>query len=82
MKVKYYEDADLLSLRISKKKYYTANQSGDVIVHLSKDNEPVLIEILNAAQFLKKADKSLPKSAQKQPSANSSYTSSVPHRIK
>lgn len=82
MKVKYYEDADLLSLRVSEKKYYTAGQSGDVIVHYAKDGEPVLIEILNAAQFLKKVDKSLPKSAQKQAPADSSYTSLVPHRIK
>lgn len=82
MKVKYYEDADLLSLRVSKKHYYTASQSGDVIVHYTKDGEPVLIEILNAAQFLKKADKILPKSAQKQSSAKSSYIAAIPHRIK
>lgn len=82
MKVKYYEDADLLSLRISKKHYYTASQSGDVIVHYTKDGEPVLIEILNAAQFLKKAAKSVPKNIQKQRPAKLTYISSVPHRIK
>lgn len=61
MKVKYYEDADLLSIRVSKKLFYDAVQEGDVIVHYTKDGEPVLIEILNAANFLKDADKSLPK---------------------
>lgn len=82
MKVKYYKDADLLSLRISKKHYYTASQSGDVIVHLSKDGEPVLIEILNAGQFLKKAEKSLSGSVERQRQAKVVYIPSVPHRIK
>ncbi len=82
MKVKYYEDADLLSLRVSKKQYYTASQSGDVIVHYTKDGEPVLIEILNAAEFLKKADKSLPQNIQKHRQTKAGYTSSIPHRIK
>ncbi len=65
MKVKYYEDADLLSLRISKEPYFEATQNGDVIVHYSKDGEPVLIEILNAASFLREADKSLPERIQR-----------------
>lgn len=66
MKVKYYEDADLLSLRISNKPYYDATKSGDVIVHYTKEGQPVLIEILNAAKFLKDTDKSLPKRFQKE----------------
>ena len=53
MKAKYYEDADLLSFRLSKKPYKFARQKGDLIVHYSEDKEPVLIEILNAAKFLK-----------------------------
>ena len=61
MKVKYYEDADLLSVRVSNKPYIDATRSGDAVVHYAKDGEPVLIEILNATKFLKDTDKSLPK---------------------
>lgn len=66
MKVKYYEDADLLSIRVSKKLFYDAVQEGDVIVHYTKNGEPVLIEILNAAKFLKDADKSLSRKIKQQ----------------
>lgn len=66
MKAKYYEDADLLSFKISNKPYKYAEQKGDVIVHYSKNKEPVLIEIVNAAKFLKETNKSLPKKVQKQ----------------
>ena len=66
MKAKYYQDADILSLRISKKPYKFARQEGDLIVHYSQDKEPVLIEIVNATKFLKETNKSLPKEVQKQ----------------
>lgn len=66
MKVRYYQDADLLSLRVSKKPYKYAEQKGDVIVHYSADRNPVLIEIVNAAKFLKETNESLPKKVQKQ----------------
>ena len=70
MKVKYYEDADLLSLRVSNEPYYDATKNDNVIVHYTKGGKPVLIEILNAAQFLKEADKSLPKRIQKELTSN------------
>lgn len=54
MKVKYYEDADLISWKISKKPFEYASRSGDFVVHYSKDDESVLIEILNASKFLGK----------------------------
>jgi uncharacterized protein YuzE len=66
MKAKYYEDADLLSFRVSKKPYKFARQEGDLIVHYSEDKEPVLIEIVNATKFLKETNKSLPKKVLKQ----------------
>lgn len=79
MKVKYYKDADLLSLRVSTKPYYDATRNGDLVVHYTKDGKPVLVEILNASKFLKEADKSLPKNMQKDIVGQSI---SVPHRIK
>ena len=65
MKAKYYEDADLISWKISKKPFEYATRTADFVVHYSKDDEPVLIEILNAARFLKEANSSLPKKIRK-----------------
>ena len=66
MKAKYYEDADLLSIRVSNKPFVDAEQEGDVIVHYTKNDEPVLIEILNAGKFLRETSKSLPKKIKKE----------------
>lgn len=80
MKAKYYEDADLLSLRISKVPYKYARQDGDVIVHYSDKKEPVLIEIVNAAKFLKDTTQMLSKRLQKK--IFSEAPCSVAHRIR
>lgn len=80
MKVKYYEDADLLSLRVSKRPYHDATRNGDLVVHYTKDGKPVLVEILNASKFLKEADKTLPKKLQKE--YGSQPPVAVPHRVK
>lgn len=81
MKAKYYEDADLLSLRISNIPYKYARQDGDVIVHYSDNKEPVLIEIINAAKFLKNTTKMLPREIQEEISSTN-RSSAVAHRIK
>ncbi len=81
MKAKYYEDADLISWRLSKKPYEYASRSGNFIVHYSEDDEPVLIEILNASKFLKEANESLPKKIQRQVLPQENYPS-VAHRIR
>lgn len=81
MKAKYYEDADLLSLRISNTPYKYARQDGDVIVHYSDKKEPVLIEIVNAAKFLKDTTKSLPKKVQNEIWPDKTYVS-VAHQVK
>lgn len=80
MKIKYYKDADLLSLRVSNKPYYGATRADDLVVHYTKDGKPVLVEILNASEFLKEADKSLTKNLQKTISRQSSIA--IPHKIK
>lgn len=80
MKVKYYKDADLLSLRVSNKPYYDATRGGDLIVHYTKSGEPVLVEILNASKFLKEAGETLPKKFFR---AGFDHLSvAVPHRIR
>lgn len=80
MKVRYYEDADLLSLRVSNKPYYDATRSGDLVVHYTKDGKPVLVERLNASKFLKEADKTLPKKLQKEYGSQPSVA--VSHHVK
>ena len=80
MKVKYYKDADLLSLRVSKKPYHDATRNGDLVVHYTKNGQPVLVEILNASNFLKEAGKSLSKRLYKTLASESSVA--VAHRIK
>lgn len=81
MKAKYYEDADLISWRLSDKPYEHASRSGDFVVHFSKEDEPVLIEILNASKFLKETNQLLPKKIQKE--VLPAFTpASVAHRIK
>ncbi len=81
MKAKYHEDADLLSLRISNAPYKYARQSGDIIVHYSDNKEPVLIEILNAAKFVKDTTRMLPKKLQEEISSPS-ITPSISHRVR
>lgn len=79
MKAKYYKDADLLSLKISKTPYKYAKQEGDVIVHYSDKKEPVLIEIVNGAKFLKETTKMLPKKVREEIASSSSV--SIAHRV-
>ncbi len=53
MSLKYYHDDNILVIRLSKTPYEYAEKQGDFIVHFSKDNKPVRIEVLNAKRFLK-----------------------------
>jgi len=52
MKIKYDRDADILTLEISEKGIDHAEEAGPMIIHLSEDNKPVLVEILDASEFL------------------------------
>ena len=52
LKLSYEPDADVLSYEISGKPIDFAKEIGDMIVHFTKDDEPVLIEILSARKFL------------------------------
>lgn len=60
MKLKYNKEDDVLMVELNDKPIDYAEQSGDLIVHFSPKREAVLLEILDASQFLKKAAKSLP----------------------
>jgi len=52
MKIRYDRDADILTLEISEEGIDHAEEAGPMIIHLSEDNKPVLVEILDASEFL------------------------------
>ena len=54
-KVVYEPDDDVLNIWLSKKPIDYAEDENGVIIHYTKDNQPVYIEILDATKFLKKS---------------------------
>jgi len=57
MKISYEREKDILLLEISKKKIDYAKEAGPIIIHFSKQGEPILLEILDASEFLSAATK-------------------------
>lgn len=54
----YEPEADVLSVEISREAPIDfAKELGNVVVHFTKHNVPVLIEVLNASQFVTQAVK-------------------------
>ncbi len=51
-KIKYSKDVDALLIELSDKKIDHAEEEGQMIIHFSKDGEPVLLEILDAKDFV------------------------------
>lgn len=51
-KIKYSKDVDILLIEISDKPIDYAQEEGPIIIHFSKQGEPVLIEILDAKDFI------------------------------
>ncbi len=66
MKVKYDKKEDIMSVWFSDKPVDYAEQSKSMIMHFSKDNKPVLMEVLNATEFLKLTSTKLPPEIRKQ----------------
>lgn len=60
MKAKYYPDDDLLVLRMSEQPYQHAEKIGPFVIHYTNAGEPVMLEILQAARFLKETTEALP----------------------
>lgn len=61
MSAKYYQQDDLLVIKLSGKPFVAAEKLGSFIVHYDKQKKPVLVEILNASKLLKETSKALPK---------------------
>ncbi len=60
MKLRYDKEDDILMVWLANKKVDYAQQSKNLIMHFSKDNKPVLMEILEASEFLKQTSQVLP----------------------
>ncbi len=54
-KISYEPETDVLMWEITDKSIDFAKEIGNVVVHFTKNNIPVLIEILEASKFLNKA---------------------------
>jgi uncharacterized protein YuzE len=50
-KIKYDKETDILMIEFSDKPIDYAEEEGAVIIHFSKDDEPVLLEIQNGKNF-------------------------------
>ena len=56
-KINYEPEADVLTYEITSQPIDYAKEIGNVVVHFTKNNIPVLIEILEATKFLKNAER-------------------------
>ena len=66
MKLKYNKEDDVLMIEFNDKKIDYAEQSKDLIAHFSPNRELVLLEILDASKFFKKASSVLPEKTRQQ----------------
>ncbi|MBO8183273.1 MAG: DUF2283 domain-containing protein [Archaeoglobus sp.] len=57
MKISYDRDVDILTIEISDGKIDYAEEAGPLIIHFSKEGKPVLLEILDASEFLSEITK-------------------------
>jgi len=58
MKIKYDREEDILTVETAPGKIDYAEEMGPFIVHFTKNDKPVVIEILDASDFLSMATKS------------------------
>jgi uncharacterized protein YuzE len=51
-KIRYSKDVDVLLIELSEKQIDYAEEEGQMIIYFSKDGDPVLLEILDAKNFV------------------------------
>lgn len=51
-KIRYRKDVDALLIELSDNTIGHAKEEGQIIIHFSTDNEPLLLEIFDAKEFL------------------------------
>jgi uncharacterized protein YuzE len=57
MRVKYDRETDILMVETAEGTIAHAEEMGNIIVHLTEEGKPVLLEILDASEFLTQAAK-------------------------
>ncbi|MBI3333728.1 MAG: DUF2283 domain-containing protein [Candidatus Omnitrophica bacterium] len=57
MRIGYDRKKDILLLEVSRKPVDHAEEMGQFIIHFSKQNHPVLIEVMDASDFISAATK-------------------------
>ena len=57
MKISYNRDQDVLMYEVSEETIDYAEEVGPIIVHFTKEAKPVLLEILDASEFLSETTK-------------------------
>lgn len=65
-KFRYDKEDNALMIWFSKEPVDYAQQEKNLIIHFSKENKPVLMEILDATNFLKETTKILPQNIKQQ----------------
>lgn len=59
MSLKYYKEDDILVIKTSEEPFDYAEMMDNFVVHFTKDDKPVRIEILDASKFFSRASKFL-----------------------
>lgn len=67
MKIRYNREMDIATIEISPKKIDHAQEAQNIIIHFSKEDEPVLLEILDASEFLARITKATIRSVKETP---------------
>lgn len=74
-RIKYEPEDDVLNIWLAEKRIDDADDIDGVIIHYTKDREPVYIEILDASRFWNKKMTNLSNKTSK-------HIQAVPHQIK
>lgn len=80
-RISYSEDVDILMIQLSNKKVDDSYETDDMIVSITEEGEPVLLEIFNGSRFLKDLGKAIPRNLQKQLWSSKSFVA-VSHKIR
>jgi uncharacterized protein YuzE len=67
MKISYDREDDIMLLEVSAEQIDFAEEMGPIIVHFNKGRKPVLLEILDASEFIAAAAKSTIRARDSQP---------------
>ncbi len=62
MKIRYDRDEDILTIQVSPHKIDHAEEIGSMIVHFSEQGKPVLLEILDASEFIAETTRAMARS--------------------